>query len=78
MRGMTVERIANSREYQSLVADYRSMCLWSMPDCSHPSSLRQIDCVLRSIENYGDLAAYKRAGRIRQWLSPHSSPKSCV
>ena len=62
---MTVESIANTREYQSLISDYQSMCLWSMPDCSHPSSLTQLDYVLRSIENYGDLAAYKRAGRIR-------------
>ncbi len=78
MCDMNLEAIVNSTEYQSLVSDYQSMCLWSMPDCSHPTSLTQLGYVLRSIENYGDLAAYKRAGRIRQWLSPLSSPKSCV
>ena len=59
MCAMTVESIANTKEYQSLISDYQSMCLWSMPDCSHPSSLTQLDYVLRSIENYGDLAAHE-------------------
>ena len=50
----------------------------AFPGPCRPLGLAQLDYVLRSIENYGDLAAYKRAGRIRQWLSPLSSPRSCV
>ena len=34
----------------------------------HPKDPVQLECILSSIETNGDLAAYRRVGRIRQWL----------
>ncbi|MBR0197606.1 MAG: hypothetical protein IJQ34_05695 [Kiritimatiellae bacterium] len=64
---MSIEDIANSDEFRSLVEDYRDTCLWFMKDAFHPKDARQLECILSSIESYGDMAAYKKAGRIRQW-----------
>ncbi len=46
-----------------------------------PSNTYEFNRVLESIERYGDIAAYKRIGRIRKWLSQtsnvDSSPLPC-
>jgi len=65
---MTIEEIANSKEFRSLVEDYRGMCLWFANDVLHPKTRLQLEQVLSSIEANGDMSAYKKAGRIRQWL----------
>ena len=65
---MTIEEIANSKEFRSLVKDYRGMCLWFANDVLHPKTRLQLEQVLSSIEANGDMSAYKKAGRIRQWL----------
>ena len=75
---MTVKEKEIETELVSAVDDYRSMCFWNLPEDFKPVTRAQKILALDRLERYGDLAAYKRAGRIRQWLSPHSSPKSCV
>ena len=65
---MTIEDKVNSREFQSVVEDYRGMCLWFAGDVLHPKNRVQLELVLSSIEANGDVAAYKRVGRIRRWL----------
>ena len=65
---MTVEEIAKSDEFRSVVEDYRDSCLWFAGDALHPKDSVQLECILSSIETNGDLAAYRRVGRIRQWL----------
>jgi len=65
---MAVDEIARTDEYRSLIDDYKDTCLWSAADCYHPTDKCQVDYLLRSIETYGDMSAFKRAGRIRQWL----------
>ena len=72
---MTVEEIVNTEEFQSLMRDYRTMCLWFAPENCCPHNDVQLEQILTSFERYGDLAAYKRAGRIRKWLSPDFNPK---
>ena len=67
---MTVEEIVNTEEYRSLVEKYRGMCLWFAPKdvAMHPKCPIQLEQVLSSLESYGDMEAYRRAGRIRKWL----------
>lgn len=59
-----------------LVDEYRARCLWFLREGYYPSTdeerLRVLDC----IERYGDVAAYRRAAEIRQWLSRTSSARS--
>lgn len=65
---MKVEDIAKTDEYRSLIDDYRDTCLWFASNAAKPADRLQIEQVLCAVESNGDLAAYKRAGRIRQWL----------
>ncbi len=74
-RKMTVEEIIQTPEYISVVNDYRDMCLWFAPADCRPQNDVQLEQILTSIERYGDLAAYKRVGRIRKWLSPDFKPR---
>ena len=60
--------IVKSTEYQSVVNDYRDMCLWFAGDVCHPKDRLQLEQVLSSIESNGDFAAYRRVGAIRKWL----------
>ena len=73
----TVQDIAKTPEYRSVVEDYRATCLWSMGDALHPRNRAQLEQVLSAVEKNGDLAGYRRAGEIRKWLSPDSRRKSC-
>ena len=68
LRAMTIEDIAKSKEYRSVVEDYRDTCLWFANNIFEPKDRRQLEQILSSIETYGDMAAYKRVGRIRKWL----------
>lgn len=65
---MSVEEIAKTEEYRSIIADYKDTCLWSAAGYDAPKSVAQLDYFLKCIETYGDMAAFKRTGRIRQWL----------
>ncbi len=71
---MTIEEIANSKEFRSLVEDYRGMCLWSLPEDFMPDNERKMVSFVECLEHYGDLNAYRKAGEIRKWLSRLSSP----
>lgn len=68
MTVMTVREIVNSKELRSVVEDYRSMCFWNFAEDFMPKNHRQIVLALDALERYGDMAAYRRAGEIRQWL----------
>lgn len=65
---MTIREIAESEEFRSVVNDYRDTCLWFANDVDHPSDRLQLEQILSSIEANGDAAAFRRVGRIRQWL----------
>ena len=65
---MTIREIAESEEFRSVVNDYRDTCLWFANDVDHPGDRLQLEQILSSIEANGDAAAFRRVGRIRQWL----------
>ena len=65
---MGIEEIVNSKELCSAVNDYRGMCFWNFDEEFMPKNRRQVILALDNLERYGDLAAYRRAGVIRQWL----------
>ena len=74
-RKMTVEEIIKTPECQSLVNDYRTMCFWNVAEDFLPQNERQLLFALDNLEHYGTMDAYRRAGRIRAWLSQASSQK---
>ena len=47
-----------------------------MAEDFYPSNARQLQIVVDDLERYGDMAAYRYAGKIRKWLSQVSSPAS--
>ncbi|MDD4061658.1 MAG: hypothetical protein PHW08_13295, partial [Kiritimatiellae bacterium] len=67
----TTQEVLQSREFQSVVDDYRETWLWFFYVKQTPAYEIQLEQVLSAIERSGDLAAFKRVGRIRKWLSPN-------
>jgi hypothetical protein len=61
---------------RELVDAYRDRCLWFLRRDYYPETPEEAEQVLRYIEQYGDLEAFKRAARIRPWLSHPSSATS--
>jgi hypothetical protein len=61
---------------RSLVDEYRERCLWFLRRDYYPRTPEEIARVLESIRRNGDVEAFRRAGRIEQWLSQSSSEKS--
>ena len=55
-------------ELRELVDEYRTRCLWFLRPDLYPKTRDQALRMLGYIERYGDLEAFRRAGRIRQWL----------
>ena len=72
---MTVQEIVQTPQFRSVVADYRDTCLWYLRTDVPPENDIQLEQVLSAIENHGDLEAFKRVGRIRQWLPRGSRPR---
>jgi hypothetical protein len=65
-------------ELRGLVDEYRTRCLWFLRPDLYPETRDQALRMLGYIERYGDLEAFRRAGRIRQWLSQNSSERSAA
>jgi len=61
---------------RQLVDDYRAQCLWFLRDDYYPVSASEREQVLRAIERYGDLTAFRRVNEVRRWLSQRSSETS--
>ena len=61
---------------RELVDEYRSRCLWFLRRDYHPATVAEAERVLDAIQRHGDREAFRRAARIRQWLSPLSSATS--
>ena len=58
----------------AIVNDYRGMCFWNMADDFKPQNASHLKLVAERLENYGDMVAYRFAGRIREWLSQNFNP----
>lgn len=63
-------------ELAQLIDEMRARCLWFLRPDYYPQSDEEIDRTLRAIERSGDQSAFRRARKLRQWLSPISSAKS--
>ena len=61
-----------------LVDEYRQRCLWFLRSEYYPVTDTERLQVLEYIERYGDREAFRRAARIRRWLSQTSSARSAV
>jgi hypothetical protein len=63
-------------EIRALIDAQRARCLWFLEKDYYPATLEETLRVLRHIERNGDLDAFKRAGQLRQWLSPTTNAAS--
>jgi hypothetical protein len=61
---------------RQLVDEYRHRCLWFLRRDYYPSTLSEAERVLDAIQRHGDRDGFRRAERIRQWLSRPSSATS--
>ena len=66
------------RSVHLLMDDVRTRCLWSLRTDYYPSTPVEAVRVLETIERHGDLATFKKAAVLRQWLSRHTSSTSAV
>ena len=71
---MTDEETEES--FRLIVDEYRDRCLWFLRSDYYPCSTAERLKVLDCIERYGDLAGYRRARGLRQWLSQSSNAAS--
>lgn len=63
-------------EVKSLVDSYRTQCLWFLREDFYPANAEEAVRVLQQIERNADLDGFRRAARLRAWLSPSSSAPS--
>jgi len=61
-----------------LADQYRDRCLWFLRPDYYPASDTERLRVLDYIARHGDLAAYRRAGRLKQWLLLSTSAPSAA
>ncbi len=73
---MKLEEILAKDLVRTVVDDYRGMCFWSLAEDFRPSNERELEIVAENLERYGDMKAYRLAGKIRSWLSQLSRQAS--
>jgi hypothetical protein len=61
---------------RALLDEYRSRCLWFLRPDWYPQTQAECLQALSYIERHGDLAGFRRARELREWLSPNSSDSS--
>jgi hypothetical protein len=61
---------------RQLVDEYRHRCLWFLRRDYYPTTLPEAERVLDAIQRHGDRDGFRRAARIREWLSPPSRATS--
>ncbi len=62
----------------ALVDRYRARCLWFLRGDYYPTTDADRLRLLMYIEQYGDVAAYRQAGKLKRWLSQSSSAPSAA
>jgi len=65
-------------EIAALVDEYRDRCLWFMRRDYYPRTDAERLRVLEHIARHGDVEAYRRAGRLKRWLSQNPSAPSAA
>jgi hypothetical protein len=71
-----VSREEFAQAVDALVDDCRTVALWFLRADYYPRTDVERWRVLDSIKKHGDVEAFKRAARLEQWLSRHSSATS--
>ena len=61
-----------------LVDLYRDRCLWFLRSDYYPATDAERLRLLTYIEQYGDVAAYRQAGKLKRWLSQSSNAPSAA
>lgn len=75
---MSVAPESAERAVNELVDEYRDRCLWFLRRDYYPETNQERLRVLGYIERYGDVAAFRRAGALRKWLSRSFSEPSAA
>ena len=70
---MIEDTTAVMRSVNALVDEYRARCLWFLREDYYPATPAEACTVLESIERHGDVAAFRKAAILRQWLLRNSS-----
>lgn len=65
-------------QVNALIDEYRARCLWFLREDYYPQTPSEAVRVLESIEQHGDVAAFKRAATLRKWLLRNSSETSAA
>lgn len=74
--GQGEDRAKIIREIDALVDESRDDCLWFVRPGYYPAGDDERLRVLDSIQRHADLARFKKAARLKAWLSAHSSSAS--
>jgi hypothetical protein len=61
---------------RELVDEFRERCLWFLRHDYYPATIEEAQRVLDAIQRHGNRDGFRRAARIRQWLSLPSSATS--
>jgi len=61
---------------RALVDEYRARCLWYLREDYYPQTSEEACRVLDAIARHGDVAAFRKAAGVRQWLLQNSSAPS--
>ena len=64
------------RSVNALVDEYRTRCLWFLREDYYPQTDTEACRVLEYIERNGDVAAFRKAATLRQWLLQNSNATS--
>ena len=64
------------RSVCALLDEYRKTCLWFLREDYYPQTSVEACRILEQIERHGDVAAFRKAAELRQWLSQNSSATS--
>jgi hypothetical protein len=65
------------QQVRTLVDEYRALCLWRLrEDYYYPATATEACRVLEAIERHGDVAAFRKAAVLRQWLLRNTNDPS--
>lgn len=67
-----------ARAVDALMDEYRATCLWFLRPDYYPATDEERLSVLSKIERHADREGFRKAARLREWLSPRSSATSAV
>ncbi len=61
---------------RAVVDAYRDRCLWFLRPDYYPTTIAETQRVLDAIQRHGDREGFRRAAKVRLWLSQPSSATS--